>query len=1215
MASPDSELIVVGIGASAGGLESLKEFFSAMPADSGLAFVVVQHLDPHHTSYMADILAKHTEMNVIEVADGMAVAAKHVYTIPPNKFLRIQQGRLYLSEIEKRDGMRMPIDFFFRSLAEDQRERAVCVIFSGSGSDGTLGLREVRAAGGLTIVQQPETAQFDAMLTSAIATGMVDCVLPLGEIPDAIQRYTPHVRSADRSTDREKLEQLDAILELLATQSGNDFSAYKKSTLLRRAERRMGINRLTSLSEYLRFLKAHPAELDDLAKDMLIGVSSFFRDADAFEELRRAVIAPLVREQAGKGPLRVWIPGCSTGEEAYSIAILLAEEIEAGDKNCQLQIFASDVDLTALAFAREGIYPHSISADVSEARLNRFFTREDSTYRVSKRLRESVMFSPQNLLTQAPFSKLDLISCRNLLIYIEPAVQRKLLSLFAFALRGGGYLFLGKSDGMAAQHPLFTTVSVKSRIYRRNLSSAGIPAFAISFGNNLWGADPLRKYDLPSHPNLSELNQQVLLEHFDASMVLIDERGSILHFFGATGKFLEHPTGKANLNLLDMIDNALSAKLRLALRAMASGDEPVSFQRVQLKRGESAFPVNITIKSVNGREQGRVYAVIFEAAPAEAAAPRSGDAVAQPGEDKSLVAQLESELKTLKGEFQITIDEYETSAEELKAANEEILSINEELQSTNEELETSKEEIQAVNEELNTVNGQLNLKVEELMAVNNDLINFLNASEAATIFLDGECRIRRFTPSATGIMRLIPSDVGRPIDHMTHQFTGVDLIAEAKNVLASLIPIKKEVRAADGRWFTMSCLPYRTLDNKIDGVVLTFNDVTALKRSELANEEARDFADRIMDAVREALLVLGSDLQVILANRTFYHNFQVKPGETLNRSVFELGDGQWNIPVLRDRLEKIIGSGGEFNDFEIEHNFPGVGQRTMLLNARRIERQTGHEQLTLLAIDDITERNRVRELMASEERLRQHNRALEQQLVASGRLVSLGEITASMAHEFNNPLGIIMGFVEDLRSEMDPQSSQYQALTIVDEETKRCQKIIQDLMQFARPGDAQRRSAHLGSIIDTTLHMMDSRAFKQKVTVARQVQPDLPPIEGDPQQLEQVLINLYLNALDVMPHGGTLTVGAALHDTAPAGRGQKEIVISVADTGSGIAEHDLPKIFQPFYTNGKKSGLGLGLPVCERIVKNHGGKIEVESHLGKGTTFRIHLPAEAPSAT
>jgi two-component system, chemotaxis family, CheB/CheR fusion protein len=1210
MASDDSNLIVVGIGASAGGLESLKEFFSVMPSGSGLAFVVIQHLDPGHESHMAGILAKYTAMKVIEAADGMPVAADCIYTIPPNRFLRIHQGRLYLSQRELSGGLRMPIDFFFRSLAEELRERAICVIFSGSGTDGTLGLREVRAAGGLTIVQRPDTAQFDAMLLSAIATGMVDCVLPLPEIAETVRKYTPRLQLADRAGERERLEQLDAILDLLAMRGGSDFSAYKKATLLRRAERRMGINRLASLPEYLRFLQANPSEIDELAKDMLIGVSSFFRDPEAFEELHRSVIAPLVQERAGSSPLRVWISGCSTGEEAYSIGILLLEELQAADKNCPLQIFASDIDREALKFAREGIYPHSIAADVSEERLTRYFIKQNSTYQIGKRLRETVIFSLQNLLTDAPFSKLDLISCRNLLIYIEAAVQRRLLSLFAFALKPGGCLFLGKSDAIASQSPYFTPVSSRWRIYRRSSASApGIPGLAyVRSAGRSWGIEPLPSSATAAYPHLAELNQQALLKHFNAAVVLVDERGNILHFFGSTGKYLNHPTGDANLNLLTMVETRVSARLRVALRQVTNDNEPVALDEVDLYRGDS-FPANITIRPVAVRLKGdRLYAVIFEDAPDMSRARPRQPTSAKAGEDESLVAQLETERDALKNEFQVTINEYETAAEELKAANEEILSMNEELQSTNEELETSKEEIQAVNEELNTVNSQLHSKIDELTGVNNDLVNFLNSSEVATIFLNAELGIKRFTPSAASILNVIAADTGRPIDHITHQFAGVDLIADAKSVLQSLAPVRKEVRASDGRWFMMTCLPYRTLDHKIDGVILTFDDVSALKRSEIAMREARQYAEGIVDTVRESLLVLDPDLRVVSANRAFYQAFQTRPVDTQNRAIFELGSGQWNIPDLRELLARIVETNSEFTDLEVERDFPLIGRRSMLLNARPIDSESSQSKLILLAIDDITERKRLHDLVASEEQMRQHNRELEQQLIASGRLVSLGEITASMAHEFNNPLGIIMGFAQELLAHTDSSSPHYQALRIIDEETKRCQQLIQNLMRFARPGNAERRLTDIGAIIDRTLRMMDNRFYKQQVTVVREAQPTLPQLEADPQQIEQVLINLYLNALDAMPDGGTLTVSAATQGAGP----ELDIVITVADSGVGMDETELQRIFKPFYTAKKRTGFGLGLPLCERIVKNHGGRIEVASELGHGTTCKIYLPAKAP---
>jgi chemotaxis methyl-accepting protein methylase/signal transduction histidine kinase len=1195
---------VVGIGSSAGGLEALREFFAAMPADSGAAFVVIQHLDPSHVSHMAEILTKSTAMNVVQAEDGMPLEADSVYTIPPDKFLKIHNGRLHLTETIKRDGMRMPIDFFFRSLAEDQHEKAICVILSGTGSDGTHGLREVRGAGGMTIVQTPETAEFDAMVRNAMATEMVDYVLPVREMPETILKYArqPCIAVTDQSDEQRKLRRLQEILDLLESQEGNDFGAYKKTTLLRRVERRMGLNHINRISDYRQFLQENPEEVARLSKDMLISVSSFFRDTEAFEELRKTVVVPLIREKTDNSPFRVWVPGCATGEEAYSLAILFMEELAAAKQNCPIQLFASDVDSKLVRFAREGVYPQSITADVSEERLKQFFTKQDDGgYAVTKPLRESVIFSVQNLLTEPPFSKLDFISCRNVLIYIEPIAQRRIISVFAFALRAGGYLFLGKSDGIAGQSELFRTVSQKWRVYRRTVSpKSRITDFPFLFEKMPPRVpQPLENF---SRLNLNDLNQQVLLKHFNASVILIDQRGNILHFYGPTRRYLEHPTGEASLNLLNMIENRISAKLRVALQKTLQENEPVRLERIQFGQGDSNVFVNVTIMPVLSHgTSDRLLAVIFEdvreLSNASALSPRNKEAVGQ----ESLVTHLESELKTLKDEYQVTFEEFERSAEELKAANEEVQSINEELQSANEELETSKEEIQAMNEELSTVNRQLNLKVEELTGVNNDLVNYLNSSEIGTIFLDHEFRIRRFTPSAAELMNLISSDVGRPLSHMTNKLVEVDLVADAETVLKNLSMTEREVQTSDGRWYAMRCLPYRTMNDKIDGVIFTFNDVTQLKRSEESMQEARYYAEGIVETVREALLVLDSKLRVVSANRAFYRTFQVTPLDTQNRRIYEVGARQWDIPELRVLLENILVKNNEFNDFEVEQDFPNVGHRTMLLNARRISRGANLTELILLSIEDFTARKRAEELLKSEETLHQKLTELEQQLISSGRLVSIGELTASMAHEFNNPLGIIMGFTQDLMSEIDPSEPSYRSLQIIDEETRRCKKIIEELLQFARPGDADFCPTDVREVMEKTTKLLTNRFYKQNIEVITRIDDNLPRIHADSRQIEQVLVNLYLNAIDAMPQGGTLRVEGK---KAPDG-----VSITVTDTGFGIEDNELAKIFQPFFTSKKRTGLGLGLPICERIIRNHGGNIEVASQAGRGTTFRVYLPS------
>lgn len=1210
MESQDSSFPIVGIGTSAGGLEVLKEFFEAMPSDSGMAFVVIQHLDPRRVSHLADILGKYTKMEVAEAKDQMPVEANTVYTIPPNKFMSISNGTLHLTEPLNRDGVRMPIDFFLRSLAEDRHEKAICVLLSGAGSDGTMGLRETRGAGGMTMVQDPQAARFNSMVRSAIATTLVDYVLPVTEMPGAILKYLQQGYLGPERADRERgLSDLEAILDLLVARTKSDFGPYKKATLLRRIERRMGINHIAQISDYLKFLHENTDEVTQLAKDMLINVTSFFRDAEAFEELREKVIAPLIQEKEDGSSLRVWVPGCSTGEESYSIAIMFLEEIEKAKKKFTLQIFASDIDDDGLKFGRAGIYPESIAADVSEERLKRFFTKLDHIYQVNKEMRGSVLFSAQNLITEPPFSRLDLISCRNVMIYLEPDIQARISSVFAFTLNPGGYLFLGKSDGTGNLGEMFSPVSTKRRIFcRTHIPYRGAGNFPIMPRAKEPAGLQAEARQFPL--NLPGLNQQVLLKHFDATILLIDEKGNILHFYGPTRKYLEHLTGEASLNLLNMVETKVSVKLRLALRKVVQKNEAAKLERVQFSGGDSAVSVNVTIMPVTGRRTGeRLLAIIFE--DVHEATVVSPDRDRELQKEDSLLSQLEAELKALQNAFKDTIDEYETTNEELKAANEEVQSANEELQSTNEELETSKEEIQAVNEELSTVNSQLNLKLEELTETTNDLTNFQNSSDIATIFLDAGFRIRRFTPKARRLLNLIAADAGRPVSHISHNFTNVDLVAEAEIVLKSQFTIEREVRTSDNRWYAMRCLPYLTQENRIAGVVFTFTDVSRLKQSEGVMMEARKYAENIVDTVREPLIVLDGELRVISANRSFYSTFQVLPQDTLKRTIYELRDHQWDIPRLRELLEEILPKNNQLADFEVEQDFPALGRRVMLLNARRIESQGERSPFILLAIEDITERKRAEwDVLHSEERLRHESQELEQQLISTGRLVSLGEISASMAHEFNNPLGIIIGFTQDLLSEVNPSDPNYRSLEIIGQESQRCRKIIQDLMEYARPRSSEFRMTDVKDAVEKSLNLIQNRFYKQNVEVANEIKADLPKIHADPHQLEQVLVNLYLNAVDAMPEGGRLTVRASINPVVLGAGPSEELLLTVADTGIGIDTADLPKIFQPFFTARKKSGLGLGLPVCDRIVKNHGGRIEVESQLGKGTTVKLYLPIQ-----
>jgi two-component system CheB/CheR fusion protein len=824
---------VAGIGASAGGLDAFKKFFAAMPADSGIGFVVIPHLDPKHESMMAELLTRYTAMLVVEAKDGMQVEANHVYIIPPNKYMTIADGFLQLSGPVQRGGPPTSIDLFLRSLAEDAQEKAICIILSGTGAHGALGLKAIKAAGGLAMVQDPETAEYPLMPRSAIATGLADYVLPVEQMPEALIKYVQHYYVNGGAEEPEPPDHLNQVLALLRVRTRLDFRYYRKKMLTRRIERRMSLSHFNALSDYLAFLREHPDELKQLAKDLLISVTSFFRDPEAWQALETEVIAPLVRDKEAEGSLRVWSAGCATGEEAYSLGMLVLDQVAAAHKDCQVHIFATDIDEASLEVARHAIYPDSISSDVSPERLGRYFTRvNDSSYQVGKHLRETVTFARQNLITDAPFSKLDLIVCRNLLIYLEPEVQRKVVSLLHFALLEGGFLFLGSSETIGPHTDLFESVSKKWRIYRRiGPSRPERLEFPIASAEEAL-PQPRRPAARPARRlNFADLTHRLLLDKFAPATVLVSRKYEILFVFGAADRYLAISPGVPTPDLMLMAREGLRNRLRSAIHKAVRENGPVQLTDVHVKRNGTSYPVRVDIEPVHNPDvPDGLLLITFQDAGPELPLPQQPVEVVP---EESLVRQLENELKATKEDLQSTIEELESSNEELKASNEEVVSMNEELQSANEELETSKEELQSLNEELTTVNSQLHDKVEELEKASNDMTNLLHCTDIATVFLDTDFRIKRFTPVATKLFNLIDSDIGRPIADITSQFTDADLPGDARKVLQNLLPSEKEVATADGSWFRR-IMPYRTHDNRIEGVVLTFNDVTALRRTDAA---------------------------------------------------------------------------------------------------------------------------------------------------------------------------------------------------------------------------------------------------------------------------------------------------------------------------------------------------------------------------------------------
>ena len=937
-----------------------------MPTESGMAFVLVQHLDPTHESLAAEVIGRYTTMPVVQVGEGdTAVRANRVYVIPPGKYLSIGGGRLRLIPPVAPGGIRMSIDVFLRSLAADAGERAIGIILSGTGTDGTVGLQAIKAAGGMSIAQDPATAQYDGMPSSAIAAGAVDHVLPPERMPEAVLGFLGHsyVRSGPEAplAAEPARSHLQDILSVLRERARFDFRGYKKSTLQRRIHRRMGLRHVERVTDYVRLLASEPAEANALFEDLLIRVTSFFRDPDAWQILQQDMIRPLVERKKPHAELRAWVPGCATGEEAYSLGIMLIEAVQAARKGCDVHVFASDVDQGALELARAGLYPEAIAADLTPERLRRFFVPEGHAYRVAKDLRELIAFAPQNLVADPPFSRLDVISCRNLLMYLEPDAQRRVLSLLHFALAEGGHLFLGSAETIDHHAGLFEVVSKKWRIYRR---VGPTRHDQVQFPIALAPAAGRLREPLPGRVSAGRLAgaiQRLLLERHAPACVVISRKYEVLFFSGPTHDYLVQPGGPPTQDLMALTRGGVQGKLRTAVRQAIEQDVPVTLQ-AHVRRGGAYHRVRVTVEPLKGsRDTEDLLLVSFaDERPGESPVPPAIAAGSQ-GEEP-LVRQLEQELTTTRESLHSTIEELQGSNQELRVANEEVMSANEELQSTNEELQTSKEELQSLNEELNTVNAQLGSKVTELEQTNNDLDHLLASTNVPTLFLDKQLHVRRFTPNATRLFSLIPSDVGRPIGDVTTKYTDPDLLADAAAVLAGGDPVTREVEAHDGRRHIRQVLAYQTQQKRIEGIVVTFSDVAAE-----ALHEARLYSEAIVDTMREPLLVLDADLRVESANRAFYETFQLSPDAVTGRPLDEVGAHEWDIPRLQALLGEILPGNAVMTDFEVEHEFANIGRRTILLNARILRRVGGRPDLILVAIDDVTERRRAEEALRQSE--------------------------------------------------------------------------------------------------------------------------------------------------------------------------------------------------------------------------------------------------------
>ncbi|MGE0707899.1 MAG: chemotaxis protein CheB [Planctomycetota bacterium] len=1219
---------VVALGASAGALEAYRRLLQALPPDTGAAFLVVQHLDPDHESHLASLLARYTAMPVLPAEDGLAPAQNHVYAIPPNATLTLEDGRLRVRSPSRPHGHRAPVDELFESLARELGERAVAVVLSGTGDDGSRGLRAVKEAGGLVLVQAPEDAAYPGMPASALRTGLVDKALAAPALGAALAAALSPLR--DEAEGGPLDEHLQAVLSLLAERAGRDFRHYKRSSLLRRVRRRMALARALRAADYVELLRADAEELRRLERDLLIGVTSFFREPEAFQALSEGYLRPLLEEREPETPLRVWVPGCSTGEEAYSLAMLISDELQRAKRGCGVVVFATDIDEGALATARAGLYSTASAANVPPALARRFLrpAGEDAC-EVTKDLRRTVVFAPQNLLGDPPFSRLDLVSCRNLLIYLEPPVQRRVLSLFHFALKPDAALLLGSSESASAQAELFEPISPRWRLYRR-LPTRSAPL-------RLPALDPPPAPSARSGParrprSPRELAEAELLRRYAPPAAVVNRHGEVGYVIGDVSPFLSLPAGEPTRDAVALARRELRGALRSALRKAAREGHEVT-ARASCEERE----VQLRAQPL---DEGRVL-VCFEATPSAPPPP-------PPENEGGAVGRLAAELESTREDLQRTVEELGSSNEELRISHEELMSLNEELQSANEELETSQEELSSLNEELSAVNAQLQEKVHEQEALNDDLTNLLRCTEVAALFLDPSLRIRRFTPASQQLMNLIPSDLGRPLGHITRRFEDPRLVADIQRVLETRAPAEAEVQA-EGRWYRRRVTLYQAARPRAgqadpaareeSGVVVTFTDVDAERRGLTAAERARDELEArveertaalqashdalaaevevraaaeaslrsVLDTATDAIVTVDGEGIIVGCNRATEHLFGYGRDELLGASVTLLmapADAQSHERAmerfLRTREPRVIGVGREV-----------LGQRKDGVQLP-LELSLGYEQgprgdRFVGLLRDLRER-----------------KSLEAQLLRAQKLEALGRLASGMTHEFKNLLMGIAGAAHMVREALPPDSPARPHADELTHAIERGLELTRRLLSFgpqaqAHPGPARLDEA-VRDVEPLLRHLLsDGREDPPRLLVELGA-PAL--VKAPASDLERALLNLVLNARDACRPGGkievqTRTLTLLPSEAARCGVAPGEFAaLIVSDDGCGMDLETRTRAFEPFFTTKPATlGTGLGLPMVHGIARRAGGFAELDSAPGLGTTVRVYLPTATQEAT
>jgi two-component system CheB/CheR fusion protein len=1206
---------IVGVGASAGGMEAFSELLRNVPAGAGVAFVLIQHLDPTHPSYLREALTRVTTLPVIEIGDGMPVEPDHVYVIPSDADAGILKGRLVLfPRLADERKPHLPIDFFFKALAADLGNQAIGVVLSGTGSDGAEGVRAIKAEDGITFAQEPASAKFNGMPAAAVATGAVDFALPVPALARELARVGRHPfvrgRVVEPLAGAEDEGEIRKALLLVRSAVGIDFSEYKRASIRRRLARRMALHRLTTLEEYVRLLRTDRAEVVALFEDILIHVTSFFRDADAFEALKQRAFPDIVREKRDGGTIRIWCAGCSTGEEAYSILIALLEYLgENGALEVRIQLFGTDISEKAIETARAGFYPDAAVRDVSAQRLARFFTKADGGgYNINKSIRERCAFVKHDLSVDPPFSKLDLVCCRNVLIYFGQELQKRVLGTFHFALNDPGFLLLGHAENIAEGTSLFQLIEKTSKIFAR---TAGKSTLRLAPARDAVSTSlPIAEARVTAGPDLVRRTESLLLDRYAPAGVIVNGRMEILNFRGRTGPYLEPAPGQPQHDLLKMARKGLAADLRIGISQARKQKSAVRRPGVRVQQDGILRICDVVVVPVSLPPVSRdeIFAVLFEepVQPVATAAKAEGP---QADVDHLGVSKLEDELKATKEYLQSIIDEHQRSNEELLSSNEELVSSNEELQSLNEELQTAKEELQSTNEELATLNEEMQTRNAEVNEVNSDLVNILASVEVPIVIVDAQRRIRRFTPRARPILNLLPTDVGRPIDDIKPALAIENLDDKIAAVVDTVVPHEEEVKDREGRWHRLRIRPYTTVDKKIDGAVISIVDVDVLKRALGAAEWARDYAHAIVEAVQVPLVVLTETLEIAFANVAFQERYGIAREAVAGRSIHDFINGVLDTPVLRAGLDQMREKSEGFHGLESNFELPRLGSRWLSLSARAVH-LAGAGRLILLAVDDITERRR-----AEAERA-QLLRAAEAAKAAADEANRAKDVfLATLSHELRTPLATLL-LSSDLllKGTMDPTRVRHTVETIARATTAQAQ-LIDDLLDVSRIATGklkmEMRPVSLGSVVRAAVDALAPTAERKHVDL--QVEMNGAPlfVSADPARLQQVVSNLLTNAIKFTPTPGRVAV------TVDAADGQGRI--RVTDTGVGIDPDFLPHVFERFSQEHlgqtrAQGGLGLGLTIVRHIVEAHGGTARADSAgKGHGATFTVQLPLLAPS--